>query len=503
MPKNALKRWTPGQSLDRPAVDSPHALSPASSLVTPMASKLALLAALAAPSVVAETILGVTVFSRHGDRTSKHYPGYGLTTLGFQQNYRVGADYQALYLAGDSPKRILGISEDVYVPSQIYASAPDQKVLLNTATAFLQGLYPPLGGDDEAAVQTLNNGSDYAAPLDGYQYVVLHGENDDSPDSIWIKGDDMCPAASTAQQSYAQSDEYARTLEATRGFYAGFWNSLRDVYDFQPEDLSYANAYDIFDLINVARIHNASAPAVSDDDMYQLRVLADRWEAGHNMNASIPARSIGGRTLAGAVLAQLSETVSSAGRLKFSLLAGSYDTFLAFFSVAGLTSASGDFAGLPDYASTMAFELFTADDGAQAFPAADDDLQVRFLFRNGSDAGAPLRPFPLFGRADESMPWGDFAREMRTRAITDVGAWCDVCSSEADFCSAYATQDEDGRSGGGGAMSNAVAGVVGAMVTLAVVGVAGLVFFLLRRRNRKPATEVFVSEGKVDDAASA
>ncbi|KAM0493870.1 hypothetical protein ACHAP8_008893 [Fusarium lateritium] len=41
----------------------------------------------------------------------------------------------------------------------------------------------------------LNTGTDYTAPLNDYQYVVLHNEDENSPNTIWNKGDDRCPAA--------------------------------------------------------------------------------------------------------------------------------------------------------------------------------------------------------------------------------------------------------------------------------------------------------------------
>ncbi|BCS18787.1 uncharacterized protein APUU_11615A [Aspergillus puulaauensis] len=85
-----------------------------------------------------------------------------LTNLGLQQNFQVGSDYRDLYISSDSPKQILGISEDKYVLSQTSASAPDELVLLNTATAFLQGRYPPL--DASFASQSLNNGTNYTKP---------------------------------------------------------------------------------------------------------------------------------------------------------------------------------------------------------------------------------------------------------------------------------------------------------------------------------------------------
>jgi hypothetical protein len=204
---------------------------------------------------------------------------------------------------------------------------------MNTATSFLQGLYPPLVDlAPELATQTLNNGTNSTSPLDGYQYVLLHGINDNSPDTIWIKGDDSCPAYKTASKSFQKSDVFAARVDATRDFYAGFYDTLSPgVYNLKPENMTYANAYNIYDLINVARIHNESSAAlnVSDEDLFQLRTLADSSEHGQNWNSSQPARSIGAETLSGAVLSKLNETVSSKGKLKFSLFAGSYDTFLS------------------------------------------------------------------------------------------------------------------------------------------------------------------------------
>ena len=59
---------------------------------------------------------------------TKHYKKQKLTNLGYQQNFQVGSDYRSRYLEANSPQQILGVSEDEYVASQIYASAPDQSV---------------------------------------------------------------------------------------------------------------------------------------------------------------------------------------------------------------------------------------------------------------------------------------------------------------------------------------------------------------------------------------
>ena len=88
----------------------------------------------------------------------------------------------------------------------------------------------------------------------GYQYVVLHGENANSPDTIWIKGDDGCPTVMEASDSFEDSKEFTNTLDSTRDFYRGFFPTLQSVYDYRTADnMSYVKAFDIFDLINVAR----------------------------------------------------------------------------------------------------------------------------------------------------------------------------------------------------------------------------------------------------------
>ncbi|KAF4983039.1 hypothetical protein FZEAL_1464 [Fusarium zealandicum] len=461
-------------------------------------------------TAAAETIHGVVVFSRHGDRSTKWYGAQSLTSLGAEQNFQVGSDYRSRYLSSDSDSQILGISEDEYKPSQIFASAPDQGILMNTATAFLQGLYPPLADiDPEIVSQTLNNGSESEAPLDGYQYVRLQTISDNSPDTIWIKGDDACPKYITASKAFMDSDVFAQRTDDTKDFYEGFYDVLSDgVYNLQPENMTYRNAYNIFDLVNVARIHNESSPArnVSDADLLQLRALADSAELGLNWNASDPARAIGAETLSGAVLAQLNQTVTSEGKLKFSLFAGSYDTFLAFFGLAGLLDESPDFHGLPDYASTMAFELFT-DKDADEFPSDPaKDLRVRWLFRN-STAGE-LEPFPLFGAGEDSLSWTRFVSEMEERSITDVGDWCTQCGAKEDFCAAYKTDDDEesaeigGSSGSKGGMSNVVAGVIGAMVTLGVVAVIGAVAFVVMRKKRAPAEKGSVRSLSTDGSAT-
>ncbi|KAL9126020.1 MAG: hypothetical protein Q9217_004856 [Psora testacea] len=355
------------------------------------------------------------------------------------------------------------------------------------------------------AVETLTNGSETMSPLNGYQFIPIHGEPDEAPDTIWIKGDDDCPAYTRASDSYQKSVEYLSTLESSRNFYSQLAEPLKNV--MPAENVTFAHAFDVFDLLNVGSIHNESiASSVTTPQLSQLRYYADAFEWGRNYNLTQPARSIGGMTLAGGILRQLNQTVSTQGNLKLSLLAGSYDTFLAFFGLTNLTAVNADFMGLPGYASSMTFELFT-DGNTTTFPHDTADLRVRFLFRNGTDASMPLTAFPLFDHAEDSISYDDFADELGSRAINSVGEWCSTCQSSDGFCSqdeyappsgipSSSVNSDDGSSG----LTAVHAGVIGAMTTLGVLTIIAVAVFFSRRKSAYRSSSEKRSSGSETDS---
>ena len=366
------------------------------------------------------------------------------------------------------------------------------QILYQTATNFLQGLYHPLGElNSTLATEELANGTSLEAPLNGYQFILVHGEGKTDPDTIWLKGDDDCPAYDKASNSYRQSEEYQRTLSQSADFYSRFAPVLGNIMG--AENVSYSHAFDVFDLLNVAFIHNASiASEIKSEDLDQLRYLANECEWNRNYNATQPDRSIPGMTLAGGFLRQLRTVVDGKGKTKFSLMASSYDTFLSFFGLTNLTAASSDFQGLPNYAASMAFELYTNDTNT-GFPAnPEQDLMVRFWFRNGTDEGASLNAYPLFGGSKDSMPYGRFIEELSSRSIQTPGDWCTTCQSEKAFCTL--TTESNAAAGSssnriGSSLSNGVAGTIGAVVALAVIAIlGGAAWLMLRRKSRKSDT---------------
>ena len=255
----------------------------------------------------------------------------------------------------------------------------------------------------------------------------------------------------------------------------------------------------------MASIHNSTFPSsdrLTDETAVQLRTLADAHERGLAYNASDPIRAVAGSTLAAQIVQALDGTIGARGRsAQLTVQFGAYDSFLSFFGLANLTDAApGDaFGGIPDYASSMAFELFTTA-APSPFPAPDD-LRVRFLFANGSAGDAnPPAPFPLFGGAATDLAWPAFRDGMNKFAIGDQADWCKACGNSTGVCAgANAGAGGQGSGGASGSASSSsgnsgvslpVAGVIGAMITLAVilgVGALAMLVFGLRLVSKKAA----------------
>ena len=179
-------------------------------------------------------------------------------------------------------------------------------------------------------------------------------------------------------------------------------------------------------------------------------------------------------------------TITSAGKTsKLTIQLGAYASFQSFFGLANLTAASEDFYGVPDYASSMTFELFTTAP-PEPFPAIED-LKMRFLFHNGttSNTSAPMS-YPLFGSQNMETSWTDFVDGMNKFAVGDQEQWCRTCGNSTGVCAftsaTSSSSSSNGRDGTGG-ISRPVAGVIGAMVTLVfILGVEAAVLLLVGLR---------------------
>ncbi|KAK7524352.1 histidine phosphatase superfamily [Phyllosticta citriasiana] len=464
-------------------------------------------------SVSAETVVGVYMYHRHGDRTPKALKPANLTDLGYQQVYQSGEYYRSRYVDSSADVKINGLSSDIVKQSQIDVSAPSDDVLQNSAMGFLQGLYPPVG--TSSATETLRNGTSITAPMNGYQLIPIASTSTgaSSEDSAWLQSTSDCGQSEVSSNNYFASSDYTSLLSSTRDFYQDLMPVVNGT--FESDYVTFKNAYVVWDLINVAEIHNSSinsSDLLTNETLFQLRTLADKHEWGLAYNASDDLRAMAGMQLAGEIVSYLDRTITGKGASKFGIQFGAYATFMSFFGLAQLPAANSDFRAVVDYASSMVFELFTPSDDVSSsdFPSSED-LYVRFLFHNGTatNASEPLA-YPLFGRSNTTISWSDFKTEMNKFAVSTTEQWCTKCGNTTGTCAAYADSSSSGSSGassksstgGGNGISTAVGGVIGAMVTLAVVlGLEALIMLVAGLRLvRKPSAKGVAGAAQGADA---
>jgi acid phosphatase len=138
-----------------------------------------------------------------------------------------------------------------------------------------------------------------------------------------------------------------------------------------------------------------------------------------------------------------------------------------------------------------------------------DDISVRFMFHNGTMTGSDEPAvYPLFGQSNDLISWDEFKTQTEKIAILSDDQWCNQCGNTDGKCassvSTSSASDSTGSSGSGsGGMSRAVAGVIGAMVTLAVTLGLEALFFLVGgfriAKRRKGGPEMSSPAGVAED----
>ncbi|EGX94022.1 Histidine acid phosphatase [Cordyceps militaris CM01] len=463
-----------------------------------MHSKLLLLSALAAAGpAAAETVLGVYVFHRHGDRTSKSYPPTSLTALGADQVHDSGAFYRARYVAQNGSVKIAALSDGAVVLSQLSVTSPKDGVLHNSAVTFLQGLYPPRG---DAGNETLADGRSVQAPLGGYQFIPVDAISDaatieKAESNAWLQGNTGCTNAEVSSKSYFSSDEFTKTSADSKDFYQSLLPVINST--FASTEATFKNAYTIFDYVNVASIHNKTIPSgdLVKPAMPRLLTLASDHEWNLAYNKSEAVRAIAGSVLAGQILGALDALAKGTkGSPTFNAQFGAYGTLMAFFGLARLPAASADFYGICNYASSMTFELVTNATAGSDGKYKPEDLSVRFFFANGTATSDSFKQWPLFAQTETTLSWPTFKDRMNEFAIQDNAHWCSICGSTSGKCAANSTSPDGGSAStnSSGGVSRPVAGVIGALVALAVIlGVQAAVmlfggFRLMKKSSLRP-----------------
>jgi hypothetical protein len=465
----------------------------------------------AAQTVLREQVWGSVIYSLYGDRTPFILPQtYTLTPLGAQQLYGAGSGFRDRYIAPPQTSFseysvstvINGISEFQLDNNEVTMESTEDQFIVASAQAFMQGLYPPLqlsSNDTFATSQSvLANGSNILSPLNGYQYPQIYTASRNDDNSIWIAGEVGCPAYTASGYEYYTSPEYATILDTTTGFYEGLEEDFLSGI-FTNSSVGYFDAYYIWDYLRYGFIHNTSiADHISEETLLRARALADELTFALNGNTSASGstrsdqiRAIGGRTLATRIVEALYTNIDTSGQYdKMTLLFGSYEPMVSFAALTGLASEQNpQFYSIPDPGSSMVFELFSLSVNDTGEYPDRSDLNVRFLFQNGTGDGTQLISYSLFGGgpSQDTMTFNEFVSGMETIWMPSVADWCDVCSSFSVFCPAFVGDGGNSPSNltygakppSHHGVSPVVAGVIGAVVTLVVVGILAAVLALL------------------------
>lgn len=313
-----------------------------------------------------------------------------------------------------------------------------------------------------------------------------------------MDGNTGCTTNAILAAETLSSDAFIEEVVATDSFYTSLNASVFS--DLPIDILNYGNAWELYDLALFQYNHNTTlynSSAFTENDLELLYTFASAQQWTFNTpsdNTTIQAMA--GRTLASKVLEQFSHNIASLGSTdKLTLLFGTFEPFLSFFALSDLATgpSAGRFNSLPLHGSVLTFELFSyatpLANANDSIPFPDiADLNVRFLYRNGTADDEGLIEYTLFNRGNSQadMSWADFAEDIGQFSLNDLVDWCTECNSASLFCQALeenqstnSTSTTTGNSSGSDRISPAVGGVIGAAVTIFLVIIAAAALMLL------------------------
>ncbi|KAH8899727.1 phosphoglycerate mutase-like protein [Thozetella sp. PMI_491] len=473
------------------------------------------LASLVAPgsaqSTRNEVVWSSVAFILYGERTPLDGPNTpSLTPYGAQQMYNQGAAFRSRYLDKRTSTNDSGAPIGQAYIDRLEVNAIDNEQLTiysstdtytsASAMAFMQGLYPPstssftsgTGGVDAAR---LANGTVIDFPLNGYQYPNIRVTSVQDPDSIWLQGHVSCTQYTASLLNFRTDQTVTAVYQNTLNFYQTLWAKFfSENVKFPSTRASFWNAYELWDWAAYQYRHdNATQNYLTAEELAWLGEYASLQQQDMNGNLSasglVPGdmiRAIAGRTLATRVRDLLLNNIANNGtESKLNLLFSSYEPFIAFFALSRLISGPSGavFEPLPNPGAAMVFELFSIGNDSSVYPD-ERDLWVRFLYRNGTDPSVPLVAYSLFGNgvSQMNMQFNQFAADMAGIGIGSIANWCSTCQGVNLFCTGLQSTGSSNPTGGvvyvqSGQLSPAVSGIIGAALTIFLVGLV-----LLARR---------------------
>ncbi|KAL7933355.1 heterokaryon incompatibility domain-containing protein [Trichoderma chlorosporum] len=446
-------------------------------------------------------VWAVFAYVNHGEKT----PTLGgldtvLTPMGARQMWRQGSAFRNRYLGTENSTlssnstgnyTIQGIARDAISNDQLTILSQTDEWVAGGAVAFMQGLYPPtintfnsLAGGDVMGQDVLSDTGPIDYPLGGYQYPSVETLSMSDSASVAIQGTVGCWAWDTNVNLMKQTDPTGRA-RSTYSLYRSLFATSPLQGTISNGSVNYWNAYNIYETVNSGLGFANTTIGVLRANAFELERAKNGDSLRNLTNFTYNnITSIAGQTLAMQIASSLSAATMGSSGSQLTVMFGSFEPMLAFFSLMGLYSTdnllSGPFSTLPEPGSAMILELIGQDAGdASALPAAQE-LMVRFTYRANADVGEPFTVYPLSSNSSDSrvIPFTAFLGQLQGFA-QDSLQWCSTCRAlYAPWCTARSTSSSDSYStSNGSSVSAPIAGVIGAMVTLAVTGLAALALF--------------------------
>ncbi|KAJ6102507.1 hypothetical protein N7486_004934 [Penicillium sp. IBT 16267x] len=455
-----------------------------------------------------EKVWSVFAYTLYGDSTPEalfEQYAVGLSDYGANQLAVAGTAFRNRYVSSAGSINatefaIQSISASFLMPQKLEVLSTTEQNVIASAQAFMLGLYPPLGHEGMKTTDETANGTTFSAPFDGYQFprVVTLGESD--PGSLLVAGQSGCSMYQSAVSEYRNSGEAAIITQDTEVFYEKLLHQvLSGVFD--ESTATYANAVSIADYLEYEVLHNSTTlDHLFGDDLIRARSLADQFTYATNGQGVSPLSGstigavspIAGQTLASSILKSFNMYMTDGTGPQMTLLFGGDEPAVALASLMGLASEQQpNFYSRPVRGASLVFELYSfgtdADD--DSYPDSSE-MYVRFFLHNGTDSSTEFVSFPLFGNSPSQtyIPWTDFQAAVETFSIQSIEEWCLRCNASSIFCAG--ALDRGGPTHKKKDIAPAVAGVIGAVVTLAVIGLLAVVgFFICGLRKRKGGHE--------------
>lgn len=451
-----------------------------------------------------EKVWSVFAYTLYGDSTPDalfEQHAAGLSDYGANQLAAAGTAFRDRYVSSAGSTNatefaIQSISASYLMSQNLEVLSTAEQNVIASAQAFMLGLYPPLGGEGMNTTDETANGTTFSAPLDGYQFPRIVTLGDSDPGSLLVAGQSGCSMYQAAVSEYRNSEDAAIITQDTEVFYEKLLHQvLSGVFD--QSTATYANAVSIADYLEYEVLHNSTTlDHLFGDDLIRARFLADQFTyATNGQDASFLSGStigavspIAGQTLAANILKSFNMFMTDGTAPQMTLLFGGDEPAVALASLVGLASEQQpNFYSRPVRGASLVFELYSfgTDSDDDSYPDSSE-MYVRFFLHNGTDTSTEFVSFPLFGHGPSQtyIPWTDFQTEIETFSVQSIEEWCLRCNASSVFCTGALDRGDSTHQKKG--MAPAVAGVIGAVVTLIVIGLLAVVgFFICGLRKRR------------------